>query len=67
MRGSTMAELFFEDARVPVANRLGEEGSGVLHMMRNLELERLVLAAMSVGIGIFFSYNFYFYYYYFNK
>ena len=51
MRGSTMAELFFEDCRVPVANRLGEEGSGVTHMMRNLELERLVLAAMSVGIG----------------
>jgi isovaleryl-CoA dehydrogenase len=51
MRGSTMAELFFEDCRVPVANRLGEEGSGITHMMRNLELERLVLAAMSVGIA----------------
>jgi isovaleryl-CoA dehydrogenase len=51
MRGSSMCELFFEDCRVPVSNRLGEEGSGVVHMMRNLELERLTLAAMSVGIA----------------
>lgn len=51
MRGSTMAELFFEECRVPRANLLGEEGSGVVHMMRNLEIERLVLAAMSVGIA----------------
>jgi len=51
MRGSTMCELYFEDAKVPVANRLGPEGSGLVHMMRNLELERLVLAAMSLGIG----------------
>ncbi len=47
-----MAELFFEDARVPAANLLGEEGAGVTHMMRNLEIERLVLAAMSCGIGM---------------
>ena len=51
MRGSTMCELFFTDCKVPVANRLGEEGGGVLCMMRNLELERLTLAAMSVGIA----------------
>jgi isovaleryl-CoA dehydrogenase len=51
MRGSTMSELIFEDCRVPVANLLGGEGSGLVHMMRNLELERLTLAAMSVGIA----------------
>jgi isovaleryl-CoA dehydrogenase len=51
MRGSTMSELIFEDCRVPVANLLGDEGGGVGHMMRNLELERLTLAAMSVGIA----------------
>ncbi|HHO49871.1 MAG TPA: isovaleryl-CoA dehydrogenase [Deltaproteobacteria bacterium] len=51
MRGSTMAELIFDDCRVPVANLLGEEGQGITHMMRNLELERLTLAAMSVGIA----------------
>jgi isovaleryl-CoA dehydrogenase len=37
--------------RVPVANRLGDEGAGILAMMRNLEIERLTLAAMSVGIA----------------
>ena len=51
MRGSTMAELIFDDCRVPAANLLGDEGQGVHHMMRNLEIERLTLAAMSVGIA----------------
>ncbi|MBK7829910.1 acyl-CoA dehydrogenase family protein [Nannocystis sp.] len=51
MRGSTMSELIFEDCRVPAANLLGELGSGLTHMMRNLEIERLTLAAMSVGIA----------------
>ena len=51
MRGSTMSELLFEDCRVPAANLLGEEGGGITHMMRNLEIERLTLAAMSLGIA----------------
>lgn len=51
MRASTMCELFFNDVKIPEFNRLGEEGGGVQCMMRNLELERLVLAAMSVGIA----------------
>lgn len=51
MRGSTMAELIFDECRIPGANLLGEIGGGVAHMMRNLELERLTLAAMSVGIA----------------
>jgi len=51
MRGSTMAELVFEDCRVPAANLLGKVGGGTVQMMRNLEIERLTLAAMSVGIA----------------
>jgi isovaleryl-CoA dehydrogenase len=51
MRGSTMSELIFSECRVPAANLLGEPGSGLTHMMRNLEIERLTLAAMSVGIA----------------
>jgi acyl-CoA dehydrogenase len=38
------SELHFEDCRVPVANRLGPEGSGFLALMRNLQQERLVVA-----------------------
>jgi isovaleryl-CoA dehydrogenase len=51
MRASCTAELVFEGVRVPVANRIGEEGEGTLHMMRNLEIERLVLAAQGTGIA----------------
>lgn len=51
MRASTMSELIFDQCRVPVANLLGREGGGITHMMRNLEIERLTLAAMSVGIA----------------
>lgn len=51
MRGSTMSELIFEECRVPARNLLGEVGSGLTHMMRNLEIERVTLAAMSVGIA----------------
>src|SRR5262245_11403613 len=51
MRASFTAELVFDGVRVPVTNRLGAEGEGTLAMMRNLEIERLSLAAMSVGIA----------------
>ncbi len=51
MRASTMCELNFENCEVPVANRLGEEGGGITCMMRNLEIERMCLAAMSLGIA----------------
>jgi isovaleryl-CoA dehydrogenase len=51
MRASSMSELIFDDCEVPVENLLGEEGSGLTHMMRNLEIERLTLAAMSTGIA----------------
>jgi isovaleryl-CoA dehydrogenase len=51
MRASTMSELMFEDCEVPARNLLGQEGGGVTHMMRNLEIERVTLAAMSLGIA----------------
>ena len=51
MRASFTAELVFEGVRVPVENRLGAEGAGAIAMMRNLEIERLTLAAMSLGIA----------------
>jgi isovaleryl-CoA dehydrogenase len=51
MRASTMCELTFDDCRVPGANLLGDVGQGITHMMRNLEIERLSLAAQSLGIA----------------
>ncbi len=51
MRGSSMSDLVFEDCRVPARNLLGEEGGGITHMMRNLEIERLGLSAQSLGIA----------------
>lgn len=51
MRASMTAELVFEDCVVPVDNRLGKEGESTIHMMRNLEIERVTIAAMSTGIA----------------
>ena len=38
------AELFFTDVRVPIANRLGNEGEGFTLLVRNLAQERLSIA-----------------------
>lgn len=51
MRGSNTAELVFENCRIPASALVGHEGDSMLHMMRNLEIERLTLAAMSLGIA----------------
>ena len=51
MRASNTAELVFEDCVVPPENVVGLPGESMVHMMRNLELERLGLAAMAVGIS----------------
>ncbi len=45
MHAQDTAELFFDDVRVPVANRLGREGEGFGYLMRNLAQERLSIAA----------------------
>ena len=43
------AELFFDEVKVPVANRLGDEGMGFAYLMERLPQERLGLAAASVA------------------
>ena len=47
MPSQDTAELAFEDCRVPVANRLGEEGSAFIALMTKLQQERLCVAIMS--------------------
>jgi alkylation response protein AidB-like acyl-CoA dehydrogenase len=43
------AELSFADVRVPVENRLGEEGQGFRYLVSNLPQERLSIAASAVA------------------
>ena len=51
MRASNTAELVFADCKVPLSALVGNEGESAHHMMRNLEIERVTLAAMSLGIA----------------
>jgi isovaleryl-CoA dehydrogenase len=51
MRASNTAELVFEACKIPLDRLVGSEGDSMHHMMRNLEIERLGLAAMSLGIA----------------
>lgn len=51
MRASPTGELIFEKAQVPIANRVGEEGDSVLHMLKNLEIERITISGISLGIA----------------
>ena len=51
MRASNTAELVFDNCQVPDSSLVGKEGDSMMHMMRNLEIERLALAAMGIGIG----------------
>ena len=51
MRASETAEMIFEDCRVPIANRLGEEGEGFIQAMKILDGGRISIAALSLGIA----------------
>lgn len=49
LKGQDTSELFFDDVRVPVANRLGEEGVGFFYLMSGLERERMAIAIGAVA------------------
>jgi alkylation response protein AidB-like acyl-CoA dehydrogenase len=51
MKYADTAELFFDDVRVPVANRLGDEGAGFSYLTSNLAQERLSVAVGSVAMA----------------
>lgn len=51
MRGSPTGELIFDNVSVPSENLVGEEGQSVYHMMKNLDIERLTIAGISLGIA----------------
>lgn len=49
LRGAAQHELIFEDCRVAVGNRLGEEGAGLSAATTALSRGRLTVAAWSLG------------------
>jgi acyl-CoA dehydrogenase len=51
MRGSSTAELVFDECRVPVANRLGEEGQGYSIALKTLDSSRVSIAAQCIGLA----------------
>jgi isovaleryl-CoA dehydrogenase len=51
MRASPTGELVFEGVRVPESHRVGEENGSVKMMMRNLDIERITIAGISLGIA----------------
>ena len=48
---SDTAHLAFTNCRVPVANRVGDEGEGFKAIMHNFNSERLMMAAMACSYG----------------
>src|SRR5580700_4429504 len=50
-RGSTTAELVFEDCLVPAVNLVGEENNGVAVVMSGLDLERAIIAMINLGMA----------------
>jgi len=49
LRGVSCNTLYFDDARVPAANRLGEEGQGLQIALGALDLSRLGMGALALG------------------
>jgi acyl-CoA dehydrogenase len=44
-------EVFIDDLRIPVADRIGEEGKGFDYILHGLNPERILIAAEAVGLG----------------
>ena len=51
LRGSPTGEVVFDDVRVPVQNRVGEEGQGFTIAMHTLDRSRPTIGAQAVGIA----------------
>jgi hypothetical protein len=51
LRGSSTAELFLDDCRIPASSRLGDEGSGYDLSIRSVVKSRMSAAAQGVGFA----------------
>jgi isovaleryl-CoA dehydrogenase len=50
-RGSTTAELVFDDCEVPAENLVGDENRGVGIVMSGLDLERVIVSMINLGMA----------------
>ncbi len=49
LKAQDTAELFFDNVRVPVENRMGEEGKGFTYLMNSLPQARLSIAMIAIA------------------
>jgi acyl-CoA dehydrogenase len=52
IKGASACEIFFDDAFVPAANMLGELNGGWYELLKTLNHERIIVAALTNGIGM---------------
>jgi acyl-CoA dehydrogenase len=50
-RAIVNAQVFLDDVRVPVENRLGEEGQGFSGLMRTFDASRILIGAATTGLA----------------
>lgn len=51
IKGASACEIFFDDAKVPVSNMLGEVNNGWYELLKTLNHERIIVAALTNGLG----------------
>jgi alkylation response protein AidB-like acyl-CoA dehydrogenase len=51
MGGREVNDVFFNDVRVPAENLIGTEGAAWIQLMAGLNVERLIIAALTLGVG----------------
>jgi acyl-CoA dehydrogenase len=51
MKAQDTSELFFQDVKVPVENRIGDEGMGFIYLMQELPQERLGIAINGLAMA----------------
>jgi acyl-CoA dehydrogenase len=54
MMNHATTAVFFDNVRVPVANRIGEEGQGFRYILSGMNAERILIAAECIGDARFF-------------
>ncbi|MFA8438783.1 acyl-CoA dehydrogenase family protein [Pueribacillus sp. YX66] len=51
LKGSPTAQIYIEDCKVPVENRVGEEGEGWIIAMKTFDKSRPTIGALALGIA----------------